>query len=165
MFALLLGSVLFAAAPDALALQEFKLDLKQVEYKIHSHQVEIDLFQERLQKLEKPQVASTDKTLERRILQLEKTNESLLSDLKTLKNHLNATNKSLSADIQSLKTSFKSILAILEDAEGESSTYTVQSGDSLGQIALNHKTDIKTLKQLNNLSTDTIRVGQKIKVP
>ncbi|MCH9624962.1 MAG: hypothetical protein S4CHLAM123_01240 [Chlamydiales bacterium] len=67
--------------------------------------------------------------------------------------------------VERLLSCFKSILAILEDAEGESSTYTVQSGDSLGQIALNHKTNIKTLKQLNNLSTDTIRVGQKIKVP
>ena len=43
--------------------------------------------------------------------------------------------------------------------------YTVKPGDSLGQIALDLKTDIKTLKQLNNLSSDTIRVGQRLVTP
>ncbi|MEM1502917.1 LysM peptidoglycan-binding domain-containing protein [Domibacillus sp. 8LH] len=44
------------------------------------------------------------------------------------------------------------------------STYTVQSGDSLGLIASRFKTTVSALKQLNGLTTDVIYVGQKLKV-
>jgi len=43
--------------------------------------------------------------------------------------------------------------------------YTVRSGDSLTKIASTHKTTIKALRAANNLKTDQIKVGQKLKVP
>jgi LysM repeat protein len=45
------------------------------------------------------------------------------------------------------------------------SLYTVKSGDSLERIAKAHKTTVKELQKLNNLTTTQIKVGQKLKMP
>ena len=44
-------------------------------------------------------------------------------------------------------------------------TYTVKSGDTLYSIAKNYNTTVSNLKTLNNLSTNTLSVGQVLKVP
>lgn len=43
-------------------------------------------------------------------------------------------------------------------------TYTVVSGDTLGKIAQKSNTTVQKLKELNNLKSDLIYVGQKLKV-
>ncbi len=182
---ILMGGSLCGASPqESLAVQELRLALEQMGRKLHSQSVEVSLFQERALALEnllnslKQELKSplSDKALERRTAILEKAHEILILDFKTLKSHINETNtsiaqcqaqiakidKHISSDIVSLKTSMQSILSLLQ---GEARSYTVQAGDSLGKIALDHKTDIKTLKKLNNFTSDTIFAGQKIILP
>ncbi len=43
--------------------------------------------------------------------------------------------------------------------------YVVKSGDTLGRIAREHKTTVKSLREANHLKTDAIKVGQKLKLP
>ncbi len=43
--------------------------------------------------------------------------------------------------------------------------YRVNSGDSLSEIAYQHATNVAVIKKLNNLSSDTIRIGQILIVP
>jgi len=43
--------------------------------------------------------------------------------------------------------------------------YTVKSGDNLTKIAAQHGVTVKALRAANGLKTDSIKVGQKLKVP
>lgn len=43
--------------------------------------------------------------------------------------------------------------------------YYVQSGDTLVRIAKTHRTTVKAIKSANDLSTDHIVVGAKLKIP
>ncbi len=49
--------------------------------------------------------------------------------------------------------------------ESAAQTYTVKSGDTLTRIAAHYGVSLKALRAANNLKTDSIRVGQKLKIP
>lgn len=51
------------------------------------------------------------------------------------------------------------------DANTGDPLYTVKSGDTLIKIASLHKTSVRALRTANNLRTDSIKVGQKLKIP
>ncbi len=51
------------------------------------------------------------------------------------------------------------------ESAGGGQVYTVKSGDSLSKIAGNFGVSVKSLRTANNLKTDSIKVGQKLKVP
>ena len=55
-------------------------------------------------------------------------------------------------------------VAPIESATTEA-TYTVKSGDTLLRIAKAHGTTVKAIKSANSLTTDKIKVGQKLKLP
>ena len=44
-------------------------------------------------------------------------------------------------------------------------TYTVKSGDTLSSIARHYGTTVKAIRAANNLTTDKIKVGEKLKIP
>ncbi len=44
-------------------------------------------------------------------------------------------------------------------------SYIVQSGDTLNKIAKTHGVSVKLIQQYNNLSSTTINVGQKLRIP
>ena len=50
-------------------------------------------------------------------------------------------------------------------AAGGPPPYIVKSGDTLTKIATDHGTTIKALRAANNLTTDKIKVGDKLKIP
>jgi len=48
---------------------------------------------------------------------------------------------------------------------GATKEYVVKNGDTLGAVAYGNGLNIRQLKQLNNLTGDALKVGQKLKVP
>ena len=51
------------------------------------------------------------------------------------------------------------------ESAGAGQLYTVKSGDSLSKIATEFGVTVKALRSANNLTTDKIVVGQKLKIP
>ena len=56
-------------------------------------------------------------------------------------------------------------VAVLPAVGGGEQTYTVKSGDTLTKIARDHGTTVKALRSANNLTTDKIKVGDKLIIP
>jgi membrane-bound lytic murein transglycosylase D len=56
-------------------------------------------------------------------------------------------------------------VAVVQKSESKTSRYKVKSGDSLGAIAARFKTNVATLRQLNQLKTDRLQPGQFITLP
>jgi LysM repeat protein len=57
-------------------------------------------------------------------------------------------------------------MAPVESASaGGEQTYAVKSGDNLTKIAAQFGTTVKALRSANSLKTDSIKVGQKLKIP
>lgn len=48
--------------------------------------------------------------------------------------------------------------------EGSMTTHTVRSGETLGGIARKYRTTVSNIKRWNNLRSDMIRVGQKLRI-
>ena len=48
---------------------------------------------------------------------------------------------------------------------GATKEYVVKSGDTLGAIAYGNGINIRQLKELNGLPSDTLKIGQKLKIP
>lgn len=58
----------------------------------------------------------------------------------------------------------RTVASQLQRGNENSDLYTVRSGDTLYQIARNHEMTVNELRQLNNLTGDGLRVGQRIMV-
>lgn len=87
-------------------------------------------------------------------------------------NSLNSNSLSLG---QNLKIRIPSSSEEVEECIGEAyippasstltTTYTVQKGDSLYNIAKRYNTSVDVIKSLNNLTSNSLSIGQKLKLP
>ena len=52
-----------------------------------------------------------------------------------------------------------------ESAQVEGATYRVRSGDTLSGIAARHRTSVSAIKSANNLRSDRLALGQRLRIP
>ncbi len=57
------------------------------------------------------------------------------------------------------------VLKIPVEEENTSSSYIVKAGDNLYAIAQKYNTTVDAIKSLNNLTTNTLRIGQVLRIP
>lgn len=171
-------------------IEEIKHDLNT--YEIHCHILEgkfidqeqtIASLRELISELKQGKiedVASKLQNVDKSIAQLRKQQEKIVSDIRQLSSHANDTTTALS-QYQEKISQFEKSMALQRDqmqeivrlkegisklTEGVSThSYVVQPGDSLEKIARKCGTSVETLKTLNQLSSDLIVVGQKIRLP
>lgn len=159
-------------------LEEARIALYDVKQALAQQQLQLDLLEEKVdnRKAEKAYNPNTS-----RVENLEKTQRQILKDLKNLSSHANDTSHTLSQfkkSIQSIEThmashskrlgdvvNLKSTLNSISEAIDQSTQiHTVQSGDTLEKIARTHKTSVEKIKKTNNLKSNTIFIGQKLKI-
>ncbi len=115
--------------------------------------------------------------LEMRVGKLEKGDgevANLRAEVASLKAELDALRRELAGQREGIVKDLSSRIAKIQSAEppppkaqplGEHYEYTIKSGDSLFLIAQTFGTTVAKIKQMNNMKTDILRVGQKINIP
>ncbi len=169
---------------QSVALYEIRSELADLRHALSNTQIEIQLLEESFQKQEsyskhktEPKQNKIIETLERRLATVESEQTKLsshanqtstyLGDYKgkitEIETSLEKQRKLLTEALQ-LKTSLTSLTNSLQGGNS-TNTYRVKAGDSLEKIARNNKTSVGALKAENNLSHNTIIVGQELKIP
>lgn len=96
------------------------------------------------------------------------TTVAKLKQLNNLKSDLIFVNQKLkvssSSKVTTPKKSSSTTNKKLNTSSTSSSVYTVKNGDYLYAIAMKYNTTVDSIRQLNNLKTNIIYVGQKLKV-
>lgn len=128
----------------------------------------LDLFMQELQNLEK------------KLYQVSKKQEKIASDMRQLTSFSNDATTALAhykekftqfeKAIDAQNVQIQKLTGIKEEiekiaSEQASKSYTVKSGDSLEKIAREHHTSVEEIKRLNDISSDKIRVDQKLLIP
>ncbi len=86
------------------------------------------------------------------------------------KEHKNGTNKSDEEYVEVNKEPKEKVVTpekkekTTTTKKGSAETYTVKSGDNLAKIANDYEVDIADIKEWNNLKSDKILIGQKLKI-
>lgn len=167
-------------------MQAILAEIEDASSKLSAHETELSLLAERLDeqdtKLQKlaPQdgEAKKIKQLDNELKTLAKTVSVLVATVKDIQNsiqkkfeEIQVNHKQLSQDLRLLR---RSLHALVEDSSLEHSPdfsddvpshlHIVAPGDTLGKIAAKYNISVSELKKLNKLNSDTIYVGQKLRI-
>lgn len=172
-----------------LALDEMRVELADLKHSLSSAKVDLQLLDEKLQgdSSLKSQLSSQLHAkggelalLEKKIADLQRSQEKIAQDLRQLGAHANQTSTALTKmqqeiaqqnkrieEVVKLKGTLSSLSQMLKERSGSETgrSYKVQPGDSLEKIAKQQGTTVEAIKRLNALDSDKIVVGKEIQLP
>ena len=112
--------------------------------------------------------------LERKLAALQETNQKLLNEVTAVK-------RQSAADADAREAQMKAILSKIDklaatppptvtvptpvSTEAEYDIYEVQKGATLSVIAKAYEVSVQDIKKANNLKSDMLQIGQKLKIP
>ena len=160
-----------------IALEELRVEVADLKHSLHASEVEMHLLDEKLEgSNQSKDLSETLSSLQRKLALIERNQEKLAADIRSLTAHANQTTTSLTQyrdqireldrrfeDLKGLKNTLSSLSKSME--ETKTTTYKVKAGDSLEKIARRHNISVETLKQINHLQSDRIIVGQELALP
>lgn len=171
-------------------IKNHESEIRGFEEKLANQDLIIESLREQNLNLSKTNQDATKNTianLEMKIGGLDTAIKGLNADIRQLKTHANETSSLYaekvnevekmvgvhSSNLKQLQSAISSLMAILEvkqdpqssETSGEFREHRVQSGDSLAKIAKLYRTSVKRIKEINDLKTDRIVIGQNIKIP
>lgn len=137
-----------------------------------------DLLQQGCDRWQKSSAAeeTPSKAVQLEIKQLRDHQNEMVQAIGQLQQQQSQFSKLLAEQRSAVDALKQATLALTELLQGEESKeaatsksgekyYKVQSGDSLEKVARSQNTTIEKLKKLNNISSDRIFIGQKLRLP
>ncbi len=166
------------------ALEELRVEMGDVKHALNAAKVELQILEEKVNhSKEVDHISQEVAILERKISQMERSQERAIADLRQLHALTSQTSQAFMEykekcrdlderfeELSKLKTTLTSISKSLSQkpaapAATATAIYKIQPGDSLEKIARRYNTTVETLKRLNGLESDRIIVGKEIQLP
>lgn len=158
-----------------IALEELRVEVADLKHALHASEVEMHILEEKLEtKNQTDHLSENLSSIQRKLALLERNQDKLAGEIRTLTAHANQTTTSLSQfrdqiseidhrfeDLKGLKNTLSSISKSIDSKL----TYKVKAGDSLEKIAKKYHVSIETIKEMNHLQSDRIIVGQELILP
>lgn len=112
--------------------------------------------------------------LERKIAELQETNQKLLNEISVVKRQSAADADAREAQLKAINSKLDKLASMPApvatvptpvSTEAEYDIYEVQKGATLSVIAKAYEVTVQDIKKANNLKSDMLQVGQKLKIP
>ena len=112
--------------------------------------------------------------LERKIADLQETNQKLLNEIAAVKRQSAADADAHEAQLKAINSKLDKLASMPPptvtvptpvSTEPEYDIYEVQKGATLSVIAKAYEVSVQDIKKANNLKSDVLQIGQKLKIP
>lgn len=151
--------------------------IESLRHQVANHEAEIRVFDEKF-KSQEDIVDSLSNQFKDSVKSVKNSassnNQDVNLQLADCKKRIANLERTLEQQSKNLDDMQKALTSLIEAIQGKEPVaaapsngkiYRVKSGDSLEKIAKQNHTTIKKLKELNNLTSDQIIIGQKIELP
>ena len=147
---------------DSFVQQQAYAAMQRITGQIDVLQSNLDDLSARVAKLERANASSETEALRSRIASLESAVASLRKELAEQRGEIV---KDLSARLAKMPQPAQQPKSAEASSSGAYREYVVTSGDNLWLIAKAFNTSVQKIREMNNLKSDSLKIGQKIKLP